>query len=89
MELPLTLAAVELKDLPTEDELIRLLRAHKDFLTKLAGGLFYAGKYPVIDQSQKMNRLLGVVVSLQQTIEAFEGRSNIAVPQLQMGQRPQ
>ena len=89
MELPLHFDAIDLTTTPTEEELDKMLRDMKDFLTKVAGSLFYTGKYPAVDPPQKMGNLLGCAVQLQKTIDAFRGQSNIAVPQIQMGGRPQ
>ena len=89
MELPLKLDAIEFKEPPTDEELDKTLRDIKDFLTKMAGALFYTGKYPAVDPPQKMGNLLGCAVQVQKTIDAFRGQSNIAVPQIQMGGRPQ
>lgn len=89
MELPLKLEAIEFATAPTEEELEKMLRDMKDFITKVAGAEFYTGKYPAVDPPQKMGNLLGCAVQLQKTIDAFRGQSNIAVPQIQMGGRPQ
>jgi hypothetical protein len=89
LELPLKLETIEFATAPTEEELEKMLRDMKDFIAKVAGALIYLGKYPAVDQSQKMGNLLGCSHQLQNTIDALRGQSNIARPQLQMQPRPQ
>lgn len=66
---------------PTEDEIMALLRLHKDFWTRISGLLFVQGKFSITDQQQRMNKLLGLAAQTQMVIDAFQGTGQIAVPQ--------
>jgi len=88
IELP-SLPETKFDAIPTEEELTTLLRDHKVFWTRVAGILFAANKYAITDEQQRMNKLLGVPVQLQMVIDAFQGRGDIARPQLQMVPRHQ
>ncbi len=78
---PLTLEAIEFKDVPTEEELMTALRSMETFVTQMTGALLLARKYPAFDPQQKIGRMLGISVNIKQTIDAFQGTSQIAVPQ--------
>ena len=89
MELPdLKLDAIEFSSAPTEDEVIKTIQDIELFLTKVSGVLFAAGKYSVMDQSQKMQKLFGALVAMKGAREAFQGISNIAQPQLMPQRMP-
>jgi hypothetical protein len=86
IEVP-NLKATEFASCPTEEEIMALLRVHKDFWTKVSGLLFVQGKYSITDQQQRMNKLLGLAAQTQMVIDAFQGTASIAVPQQHLVQR--
>jgi hypothetical protein len=81
------LKATEFTSCPTEEEIMALLRSHKDFWTKISGVLFVLGKFQINDTQQRMNKLLGLAAQTQMVIDAFQGTASIAVPQPHLVQR--
>ena len=83
------LKATEFVAPPTEEELMNLLRDHKEFWSKLAAVLIATGKYNAIDQQGRMQKMFGMTVQLQMVIDALNGTAQIAVPQPHLVPRPQ
>ena len=85
---PVILQEIQFDHVPTEDEVMEALRSLEQFITLLAGLLLLSGRWPAVDQQQKIGRLLGVAVTLRQTNDAFRGISQIAVPHVPGTQVP-